>query len=228
MTFRRFKIKLKKYSELPISQIMNLNAQVKNYKPDLYVRALCDSILSGSMLCFQKYCPNVQIAEIKEPDEEFRIDDKECLSMIMLWGSENKIIFKTYYNQKDVSYFYSKATHTSIQDANIKMNNFWMKEYSNLQGGYFRGVIEEYGILVGMSLPFLTSGKDESLFIKRLSSETYKTNWQYKSEGYVLTFSLEINLSEELMDKGLVDFINKKVETEKQKAPADEGEIEFL
>lgn len=185
-------------------------------------------LYEGSQISLIKYIPNVPFNFEYVTAKEAELFHQDCMSMIMLWSPGSFIKLSTLYKNKDITGIYSLSNGESATDINEEMNGYKMKEFSNLQGGFFRSLFDHVNIFVGMSLPFLTTGKSESTFNKLLPTTTKKIYWKASVNDYTIYFSAEYELRFENLTAKTLEKFKSTIDSEKVKKVEDSGDIEFL
>jgi len=144
------------------------------------------------------------------------------MSVILISGRKLKIAFKVHYSSKNGGIIVgtkskrrkSEITHLMIFDR--------LKEYCNLTGGSIKQCLGDENSKTGLSLPFVTRGFDEVLFIdraRRAGKQKIRSVWNLCAADYHVTCSSEV----QILDWTCLDTIQRV-----ERTAETEGEIEFL
>lgn len=163
----------------------------------------------------------------------------EEMSLILISGNSGTIILKTHF---DIAVARRLAAHTYERpetEVSDEIACEFIKEYSNLLAGAFRGAFEKYGLLMGMSLPFLSPGDDEVLYQKARESSIGHGLWTLASDLGAVVCSAEIKLANPdeialltILSDRLAASLLKEEHSNSPHQPATEqdmeGQFEFL
>jgi hypothetical protein len=129
----------------------------------------------------------------REPDMIYN----EWMAGIMLAGPSMRCILKLHFNHPMMQkYCYSNE--------DLKIND-QLKEICNVIAGTFKKYLEQIGVHIGISLPFITSGLDEFLFTEIRKEDMSYSVYDVESSGAkIMTLSHEM----ELIDKNLIEKFN--------------------
>jgi hypothetical protein len=188
---------------------------------------LKDYLVNLSAVRMGKHCLQYKFEASESQSYEAQPLAAEELSMILMWSEAATIILKIHYNIEVARQIAAAALGQTLHLTNDEMVRGYMSEFNNLQGGFFRGVLEDQKYLIGMSLPFNARGTDEALYFSKRNQEFTYTKWKLKSsENHEFFCSSEILINESL------DFLKAEssltAALEKDKVTEGGGDIEFF
>jgi CheY-specific phosphatase CheX len=97
---------------------------------------------------------------IKEASKELPVHS-HWMSLIMVAGTEIKVIFKVHFKSAPARLLASKIYGVAPAQVQESQALDYFKEYCNLNAGSIKKILSKNGFEVGVSLPVLTRGFDE-------------------------------------------------------------------
>lgn len=129
---------------------------------------------------------------------------KEWMSIILLAGSQFRIIFKVHYNNSDIICL-GKDSLTIAEINSEQTLKDHMKEFTNQLGGSVKRALESGQIQCGLSLPLLTHSFDDLFSVKSEKSHQFFYLLEEKSNEFIVQVYLEY-LKTEILNK--IDSVN--------------------
>jgi hypothetical protein len=174
-----------------------------------------------------KHCPQYTFEAREGQSYDTNHLAAEETSMIMMWSQAATIILKIHYNIDVARQIAATALAQTLHITTDEMVRAYMNEFNNLQGGFFRGVLEDEKYLIGMSLPFNARGSDESLYFTIRNQDFIYTEWKLKSsENHEFSCSSEILINESCGFLKAESSLTSALE--KDKVTDGGGDIEFF
>ena len=184
-------------------------------------------IQKASLDRMQKYFPKLTVSMVPTlVDPEKILAEK--MSLILIWGPTGSILLKTYFQIEDAKFLASGNLGIAIETVEVGLATSTMREFSNLQGGFFRGAMEGFNVLLGMSLPFLLDAADETVFCGIRKAQVYTFYWSLNVGEKTIPMSVDLEISEPTIFEEIIDGLDKNLEIEMIKKAEDNGDIEFL
>ncbi len=144
------------------------------------------------------------------------------LSVILISGRKLKIAFKVHYNTVNGTNILCTKSKRKREDITKEMIFDRLKEFCNLSGGAIKECLGEENSKTGLSLPLVTRGFDEVLFVDRakfVGKQKIRDIWTVSTEVFEIICSSEI----QVLDWSCLNDVKKIV-----RSADEEGEIEFL
>ncbi len=182
----------------------------------------------NSRQTFLRYSRATEITIVDLPEEPADTALAEEMSLILLWGKLGTIILKTHFDPSDLSTHLAQNFANSSNN-NLKLSRDFIKEFSNMQAGYIRGLLEEHNILVGMSLPFSTCGTDEIKFRKIRDPGVDLTIWKLVDANQKsIRCSAEIILNDFTVVRDIQSRLEADIIKNNSSKVEDDGDVEFI
>ncbi len=143
------------------------------------------------------------------------------MSIILLGASCFRLAFKAHFTSRDIKNLLTKigAESRKLNEENIRD---YMREYCNLVAGGVKSYFNDAGVSSGISLPLVTDGFDEVLYVNNQKADMHKDMWEVYWDGGQVVCSLQI----EVLDK--TQFQNLKVDPFPIKGQETSEEDAFL
>lgn len=201
------------------SKITKLDPRAGNF--------LRDYLVNLSAIRMAKHCLPLNFESVNVETYEGKPIVEDEISLIMLWGESATIVLKTHYNLEVARKVASTAIGLQLAETSDEMVRAYMNEFNNLQGGFFRGILEEENLLIGMSLPFVARGSDELLYFNNRDDRYIYTKWILKSsDGHEFKCSSEILLHDSNGFLGAESHLITALDNDKKTDGG--GDIEFF
>ncbi len=160
-----------------MSQIENLRAVIRQ--------------LSLSRLSLTAPIPGLTLKETQTAED---LVHGAMMSVILIAGGAFRLAFKAHFTSRSVKNLLVLSTGApspSIQETQIKD---YMREYCNLVAGGVKASFTSIGVASGISLPLVTDGFDEVLYVASQKPDVVQDLWEVNwSSGAILCgTSLEI------------------------------------
>lgn len=143
------------------------------------------------------------------------------LSLIFIASKAIKIVFKTHYASKDISFFTANALEIPSPDrVSQKQCEDFVKEFCNLSAGLIKIAFEDSGSQI--SLPLVTRASDDMFFNADYTGgkQIFHDQWMLKHPKSKLACSVVI----EIFDKKTLD----RIILPSFGANEDNGDVEFF
>ncbi|NRA64922.1 MAG: hypothetical protein HRU19_10600 [Pseudobacteriovorax sp.] len=184
---------------------------------------------------FQKNIKEVTKLKMQEICKDHDVVLQECpdpyasmfahwMTLIMVSGKKIKLCLKTHFNTADSFYLREQNNRKRKKKTEVDLlKSFdFMKELSNESAGRIKTCLGSENSAMGLSLPLVTRGFDEVLFIDRIiktnhGDERSREAWRLKVGDHIITYTAEI----QIMDW---DVLNDLRDPNKEST----GNLEFL
>ena len=138
----------------------------------------------------------------------------DSLRKTLVSGPDLRIIFSIYFNAHDLKIWASQIFSGSPNDIRLTQVHDVAKEFCNLMAGYMKTILDENGVRVGLSLPFLSRGFDQIFSPFQNRTGVYDKVWRIKADESFVTCSISME-------------IFKNFSFENNDSTSESGEIEF-
>ncbi|SME98162.1 hypothetical protein [Pseudobacteriovorax antillogorgiicola] len=125
------------------------------------------------------------------------------MTLIIISGKKLKICLKTHFNTAEGFYLLEQSTigRKKRSEADLLRSFDFMKELSNEVAGRIKSSLGSENSAIGLSLPLLTRGFDEVLFIDRIikankGEERARETWSINCNGHLVTYTAEVQVLE--------------------------------
>ena len=146
----------------------------------------------------------------------------QWLTLILISGTKIKICFKSHFSNTSVISHLAHKFNNDKNKLSLDMGFDLLKEFCNLVGGGIKECLVSENRTMGLSLPLLTRGFDEVLFVdrmKRSNKKPFRDIWRLSTPHNTIICSSEIYV----IDWSSLDEVDMP-KTEQE----DGGELEFL
>jgi CheY-specific phosphatase CheX len=182
----------------------------------------------SSRLRQTRYCKNMQVTVIDDHPENDGHTESEYVSSIMLWGGVGRIMLKAHFDLDTAAAWASKGMQVEESELADHLAIDFFREFSNLHGGYLRGIFEGSGIPLRMSLPFVASGQDPA-FPPLEESTTQRITWKLSDGIRDITCTAEVEVADEAALRRVRPILEQALKEEiRQLLHGEGGEVEFL
>ena len=186
-----------------------------------------DFLVELSAVRFSKHCSAMKFnaKDVEKHEGSGILGEEMCL--ILLWGENCSLSFKTHYDVNVARALAASALNMTEESVTPQMAKAYMHEFNNLVAGYFRGALEENNVLFGMSLPISLPGKDENLFQRIRQDKTFAQRWTLTNDQKKnVICSCEIQLHGPGFFSDIKDKLWQELNADKDKD--ETGDIEFF
>lgn len=191
------------------------------------VKDLKDYLKATATSRIQKFNSSIAFSFSRDLDCKKDLYGEE-MSLILVWGPLGQIYFKIFFTMDDAKHIAAKSLGKQVEEIDHAMAFSTMRELSNFQGGYLRGVLEDFQTLSGISLPFLLKAKDQTILKNISSEETQSVSWLLNVDERNLAICVEFNISNPQRLAEVLPGLQAIVELDAEKKAEDEGDLEFL
>lgn len=174
-----------------------------------------------------KYCNGANVKLDLNLKEDNRDVYGEEMSIIMLWGHIGSVVLKTHYTMQGAKALAAIGMNKPASEIPSKVARDFLREYSNMQAGYIRGLFEKYSVLLGMSLPFSAKGEDEVIFKKIRDPRSQVSKWSLQFGTFALTGSSEVFLPDPATIESIRNQLEKEV-LEDSISTENDGDVQFI
>ncbi len=191
------------------------------------VKLLMALIAQASASRFGKYCK----IDFQVKDDCPELTDAKYASeigMIMIWGSLGAVTLKVHFDIDVAIRYTAQSLGHAVDQVTEKTAREFVREMGNLIAGYLRGFFGKNKVVLGMSLPFLAKGEDESIFRKIRDPRAHFNRWILKSPLGDLNCTAEVLFLEVETIAILNPIIKTEIEVFRSKTEPDDGDVEFI
>lgn len=189
---------------------------------------LSQCIRSTTQGQFNLYCNTTDFTIIDLPEEELKKPHGEEMSIILIWGSIVQINLKMHFSLEMARSLAAEKMGQKPENIADRAARDYMTEFSNLQAGHFRALFKDYGISLGMSLPFSAMGEDEFIFRKIRDPRACPKTWRISNGKYELFCTTEITLLDASSFEQVMSQCGSDVARLEEHIAADSGDVEFI
>jgi hypothetical protein len=144
------------------------------------------------------------------------------MSIILIAGHNLSIALKIHFDTIDGLEMLEAIASIPKEKQDMQSAIDGVKEYSNLSAGMLKECLGSYNELTGISIPLMTRGFDELLFLardRRLGIQKFRDIWMLKCSKFQITISSEL----QIQDWDIINELSELNSDSKQN-----GEIQFL
>lgn len=155
---------------------------------------------------------------------------KEYMSSIVLWGGHGRIKLNAYFDLDTAAAWASRGLQVQEADLEDSLAIDFFREFSNLQAGYLRGVLESGGVPMRLSLPFVAAGGSSELFQESLPDVAAESiSWRISDGERAIICTAEVEVSDRDAFVQAQPILEEALRTEmKNLLSGDGGDVEFL
>jgi len=154
----------------------------------------------SSRLRQTRHCRNMQLT-IEDcpagPNGAADSTAKDYMSSIVLWGGPGRIKLKAYFDLDTAAAWASRGLQVQEADLEDSLAIDFFREFSNLQAGYLRGVLESGGVPMRLSLPFVASGEAEEIFQAPPEGQTESISWRISDGERAIICTAEVEVADQ-------------------------------
>ncbi|MFK7824644.1 MAG: hypothetical protein AB8G05_10825 [Oligoflexales bacterium] len=165
---------------------------------------------------------NDEIMKIESFENQKASMLNQWLTLILISGTKIKICFKSHFSNTSVRAHLAHKFDNKDKNLTLEMGFDLLKEYCNLVGGGIKECLVSDNRTMGLSLPLLTRGFDEVLFVdrmKRSNKRLFRDIWRLSTSYNEIICSSEIYM----IDWSSLDDVDEP-KTQREAG----GELEFL
>lgn len=176
---------------------------------------------------FSKHCRDLKFRALELENAPLDAHAVERVSSILLWGPSGKLNFKVYFSFETAAHLISRLGTTDENTIDDEASVDFMREYTNLNAGYMRGLFEKVGLRLGMTIPFVMGTSSEDVCKIAGLTDGKGLVWRLAADDIDVICSIEFENIDETRLLSSIDRLQELLAQETLQTQAI-GDVEFL